>query len=135
MSRERIDLGRRAEDLALEYLQSIGYRLQARNYRFRGGELDLVMCDGPVLVFVEVRSRTSQQHGTPLEAIDPKAPPDRKNRRPFPRPRKNQPRHPLPLRRHRRRLRHRRTPCRARKKRLPLRRITRLNPCLIISKR
>lgn len=70
MSRERTDLGRRAEDLALEYLQSIGYRLQARNYRFRGGELDLVMCDGPILVFVEVRSRTSQQHGTPLETID-----------------------------------------------------------------
>jgi len=70
MSRERIDLGRRGEDLALEYLQGLGYRLQTRNYRFRGGELDLVMFDGPVLVFVEVRSRTSLQHGTPLETID-----------------------------------------------------------------
>ncbi len=70
MSRERLDLGRRGEDLALAWLQGLGYRLQARNYRFRGGELDLVMFDGPVLVFVEVRSRTSLQHGTPLETID-----------------------------------------------------------------
>lgn len=70
MSRERIELGRRSEDLALAWLQSLGYRLRARNYRFRGGELDLVMFDGPILVFVEVRSRTSQQHGTPLETID-----------------------------------------------------------------
>lgn len=70
MSRERIELGRRGEDLALAYLLGLGYRLQARNYRFRGGELDLVMLDGPVLVFVEVRSRTSLQHGTPLETID-----------------------------------------------------------------
>ncbi len=70
MSRDRIELGRRGEDLALAYLLGLGYRLQARNYRFRGGELDLVMFDGPVLVFVEVRSRTSLQHGTPLETID-----------------------------------------------------------------
>ena len=70
MSRERIDLGRRGEDMALAYLSELGYQLRARNYRFRGGELDLVMFDGPVLVFVEVRSRTSLQHGTPLETID-----------------------------------------------------------------
>ena len=46
-----------AEDLALQFLEKNGMALLARNYRCRGGELDLVMRDGGVLVFVEVRLR------------------------------------------------------------------------------
>ena len=56
-------LGRRAEDRALAYLESQGLALIARNHRCRGGEIDLVMRDGPTLVLVEVRSRSRRDFG------------------------------------------------------------------------
>lgn len=50
--------GRWAEDVAARYLtEQRGYRLQARNVRLAGGEIDLVCRDGETLVFVEVKSR------------------------------------------------------------------------------
>jgi putative endonuclease len=56
-------LGRRAEDAACRHLEYNGLRLLARNYRCRAGEIDLVMFDGNTLVLVEVRSRSSAEHG------------------------------------------------------------------------
>lgn len=56
-------LGRRGEDLALQYLEARGLRLLERNYRCKGGEIDLVMLDGATLVLVEVRSRSSADYG------------------------------------------------------------------------
>jgi putative endonuclease len=50
-------LGGDAEALAARHLESLGYRLVARNVRSRRGELDLVARDGKVLCFVEVRLR------------------------------------------------------------------------------
>lgn len=55
--------GRRAEELAATYLERRGLRLVARNFRVRGGEIDLVCRDGPVLVFVEVRLRRRADFG------------------------------------------------------------------------
>ena len=55
--------GRRGEDLACRHLQSQGLELLERNYRCRAGEIDLVMLDGSTLVLVEVRSRSSSEHG------------------------------------------------------------------------
>lgn len=52
-----VDRGRAAEDLALAFLSANGLALLARNYRCRGGEVDLVMRDGDAVVFVEVRRR------------------------------------------------------------------------------
>jgi len=50
--------GKWAEDRAAAYLtESLGYRLQARNVRLGGGEIDLVLRDGDVQVFVEVKAR------------------------------------------------------------------------------
>jgi len=50
--------GRWAEDVALEFLtESLGYRFHARNVRIAGGEIDLVLRDGDVQVFVEVKAR------------------------------------------------------------------------------
>ncbi len=49
--------GRLGEDLAIEYLEGLGYRCIERNWRVRRGEVDAVMQDGDTLVFVEVRSR------------------------------------------------------------------------------
>ena len=53
----RVAQGTAAETLALRYLEARGLLLEARNFRCRGGELDLIMRDGEHLVFVEVRSR------------------------------------------------------------------------------
>ena len=62
-------LGRRAEERALAYLESQGLALIARNHRCRGGEIDLVMRDGPVLVLVEVRSRSRRDYGGAAASI------------------------------------------------------------------
>jgi putative endonuclease len=64
-------LARRAESLAAEALERGGMRVLERNWRRPEGELDLVAAlpDGTV-VFCEVRSRTGEQWGDPLETID-----------------------------------------------------------------
>ena len=55
--------GRRAEDEAARHLEIHGLRISARNYRCRGGEIDLVCRDGATLVFVEVRLRSDPRFG------------------------------------------------------------------------
>jgi putative endonuclease len=65
----RVRLGRVAEGLAAEFLERFGMRVLARNWRRREGELDIVAQDWGTLVFVEVRSRTGEALGHPLEAV------------------------------------------------------------------
>lgn len=55
--------GDAAEDRALHYLQQHGLTLMQRNFRCRGGEIDLIMQEAAVLVFVEVRKRADTRHG------------------------------------------------------------------------
>ncbi len=64
--------GRRGEDLAHRFLQKQGYTVAARNYRTRSGsgEIDLVAWDGDTLVFVEVKTRHSEEFGAPERAVD-----------------------------------------------------------------
>jgi putative endonuclease len=62
-------LGRRGEELAVTYLERAGLRIVARNWRRPEGELDIVADDGGTCVFVEVRSRTGDELGHPLESI------------------------------------------------------------------
>jgi putative endonuclease len=66
----RAALGQDKERLAEAYLLRQGLRSVARNHRCRFGELDLVMRDGGILVFVEVRYRASSRFGTPAETVD-----------------------------------------------------------------
>jgi putative endonuclease len=47
-----------------------GFDILARRYRNRSGELDIVALEGEVLVFVEVKMRSSQQYGEPWEFVD-----------------------------------------------------------------
>ena len=61
--------GRDAEDAALAWLTARGCRLETRNYRSRFGEIDLIVRDGPVLVFVEVRKRSSGAFGGAAASI------------------------------------------------------------------
>jgi putative endonuclease len=64
--------GRRAEDLAHRHLRGLGFLVVARNFRPRGGagEIDLVCWERETLVFVEVKSRASEEYGSPDRAID-----------------------------------------------------------------
>ena len=61
--------GRQAEDDACELLRSLGYAIVARNWAFRGGELDIVARDGDTLVFVEVKARSGGAFGGPEAAV------------------------------------------------------------------
>ena len=61
--------GAAAEDIAADYLRACGLRLLARNWRCRGGEIDLICADGETLVFVEVRLRQSQDYGGAAASI------------------------------------------------------------------
>lgn len=63
--------GRLGEDLAHRFLQKSGYRVVARNYRppSGAGEIDLVAWDGEVLVFIEVKTRASDEFGSPDRAV------------------------------------------------------------------
>jgi putative endonuclease len=63
-------LGRRGEEAAARYLCRRGYKILARGDRSRPGELDLVAAQGRTIVFVEVKTRRSQQAGHPAEAVD-----------------------------------------------------------------
>lgn len=61
--------GNLGEDLAVKYLKENGYKIIERNYRIRGGEVDIVAQDGEYLVFVEVKARNSYEYGPPAESM------------------------------------------------------------------
>ncbi len=63
--------GRQAEDLAARFLEKKKLRIIARNYRCRGGEIDLVCREGKVLVFVEVRLRQNAGFGGAAASVTP----------------------------------------------------------------
>ena len=65
----RPDLGRRGEDAALRRYRHVGYRLVARNWRCRLGEIDLVLARGTTLVVCEVKARRGSGLGGPFEAV------------------------------------------------------------------
>jgi putative endonuclease len=64
-------IGQSGEDDALAYLQQQGLVLVERNFLCKGGEIDLVMQDRDVLVFIEVRKRADKQHGGAAASITP----------------------------------------------------------------
>jgi len=66
----RLPLGRRGENVAARYLRGLGYVIVARGHRDHIGEIDLVAVDGRTVVFIEVKTRTSQDAGHPADAVD-----------------------------------------------------------------
>lgn len=62
-------LGREGERIAEQFLREKGFKLVERNYRCAAGELDLIVLDKRVVVFVEVKTRTGLGFGSPLEAV------------------------------------------------------------------
>ncbi len=69
MTAPHLELGREGEVLAARLLTGKGYRILTRNYRARGGEVDLVCQDGDTLVFVEVKTRSAGSLGRPDQAV------------------------------------------------------------------
>jgi len=70
-------LGPRGEELAVRWLRRRGYKILARNYRCPSGEADVIALDaagrggaGPTIVFVEVKTRSSDAYVDPASAID-----------------------------------------------------------------
>lgn len=63
-------VGAEKERLAESFLTNQGLRLVARNHRCRYGEIDLIMREASILVFVEVRFRRSTRFGSPAETVD-----------------------------------------------------------------
>ncbi len=64
-----VETGANAEQLAVDHLIDHGYEIVERNYRSKLGELDIVAIDRGVMVFVEVRSRTTSEHGDAAAAV------------------------------------------------------------------
>jgi putative endonuclease len=62
-------LGAAGEDAALSWYLAAGYAEVARNWRCRDGELDLLVSRDRLLVFCEVKTRTSDRFGLPAEAV------------------------------------------------------------------
>jgi len=63
-------VGNRAESAAFDYLIKHGLRPVARNFRCRGGEIDLIMLHDRCLTFVEVRYRTNSRFAQPGHTVD-----------------------------------------------------------------
>ena len=64
------ELGRRGENAAARFLDRRGYEILERNWECAAGEADIIARDGDVLVFVEVKTRSSTEKGLPAEAVD-----------------------------------------------------------------
>ncbi|MBN1934137.1 MAG: YraN family protein [Anaerolineae bacterium] len=71
MSKQKNKLGQWGEAQAATFLGSQGCELVERNWRCTAGEVDLVVQDGDVLAFVEVRTRRGERFGTPEASITP----------------------------------------------------------------
>jgi putative endonuclease len=69
---DHLALGRWGEDRVCEWYKAHGYTILARNWRCRDGELDVVVLRDGVLAACEVKTRSSNRFGSPLEAINPR---------------------------------------------------------------
>mgnify|MGYP006269306337 FL=1 len=69
--REKKDLGKKGEEVALRFLKKKGYRVIEQNYVCKMGEMDIIAKEKDTLVFVEVKTRTSMAFGPPQLAVTP----------------------------------------------------------------
>lgn len=68
---DNLTIGARGEDLAAAFLHDRRYAILERNFRCKGGEVDIVARDGKTLVFVEVKTRRNESYGVPQLAVTP----------------------------------------------------------------
>jgi putative endonuclease len=65
----KMALGERGEKFAARYLRRHGYKILVRRFKSRAGEIDIVCRQKDWLVFIEVKTRKSDQYGAPSEAV------------------------------------------------------------------
>jgi putative endonuclease len=70
LTKERLDLGRLGERLALDQIKRLGYKCIEKNYRCSLGEIDLIAKDGDCLVFIEIKTRKGRSVGYAKEAVN-----------------------------------------------------------------
>jgi putative endonuclease len=70
MTKERLSLGKRGEDLAIAQLRVLKYKILERNYKCALGEIDIIAREKDTLVFVEVKTRTTRDFGGPAAAVN-----------------------------------------------------------------
>ncbi|MBU1207410.1 MAG: YraN family protein [Proteobacteria bacterium] len=70
MTKERLSLGKKGEDLAIAYLEKLKYKILARNYQCAVGEMDIIARDRDTLVFIEVKTRATKDFGGPAAAVN-----------------------------------------------------------------
>lgn len=66
----RMNLGRRGEDAAVQYLQERDYTILERNFRAERGEIDIIARENETLIFVEVKSAKSRAFGDPEDRVN-----------------------------------------------------------------
>lgn len=69
MKRDNKAKGKLGEDLAAKFLKSKGYEIIKRNYVNAYGEIDIIAAHDGYLIFVEVKARSSEEFGTPAQAV------------------------------------------------------------------
>jgi len=62
-------IGKQGEEMAADLLRKKGYEILENNYQTKWGELDLIVTKDNILVFVEVKLKTTEDYGTPEEMI------------------------------------------------------------------
>lgn len=62
-------LGSEKEQIAVGYLEALGYTVLERNFFIRGAEADIIALDNSTLCFIEVKYRRNNEHGLPEEAV------------------------------------------------------------------
>ena len=66
------DLGKKGEQLAVDFLLQQGYTIAVRNYRYLKAEVDIIARKGNILAVVEVKTRSSLEFGNPQDFVKPK---------------------------------------------------------------
>lgn len=72
MTKSRVSFGALGESVACRFLAHHGYKIIERNYRIRGGEIDIIATKDQTLIFIEVKTRYSKEFGLPEESITPR---------------------------------------------------------------
>ena len=72
MGRQNLERGRYGEDLAVWHLERMGLTVVSRNWRCRIGEIDIVAMDDNAVVVCEVKTRRTEDFGSPLAAVTPR---------------------------------------------------------------
>ena len=67
---KNIEIGKKGEDMAVDYLKLRNYEILARNFRSGRIEIDIIARNGDILVFIEVKTRSGNEFGYPEESVD-----------------------------------------------------------------